>query len=257
MTPLLWAAAFVFGTLIGSFLNVCIYRLPREESVVDPPSHCPACDTRIRWYDNLPVLAWILLRGRCRDCHTAFSIRYPLIEAVTGALGVLAVWRFGATPEAVLAFGFCCVMLVVVFTDYDAQIIPDEMVIAGVVLGLLSTLVYVSTWTRALSGAAVGFGVLWAIREGYYRLTGRDGMGFGDCTLALAMGCMLGATGVMVSFFLASLVGTILGLAILMARRQSLRTELPFGVFLAPAAALVLFIGPDAVLRPLHLVGLG
>ncbi len=257
MPSLLWAAAFVLGTMIGSFLNVCIYRLPREESVVDPPSHCPACDTRIPWHDNIPVLGWLALRGRCRRCRAAISARYPLIEAATGGLAVLATWRFGVTPEAVLAFGFCCCMLVVVFTDYDSQIIPDEIVLAGVVLGLLSTLVYVSTWTRVLGGAVVGFGVLWAIREAYYRLTGRDGMGFGDCTLSLAMGCMLGATGVLVTFFLASLVGTLLGLAILSARRQSLRTELPFGVFLAPAAALVLFIGPDALLRTLHVPGIG
>lgn len=257
MFPLSWAAAFVLGTLVGSFLNVCIYRLPREESVVDPPSHCPACDTRIRWYDNLPVLAWILLRGRCRDCHTPFSIRYPLIELVSGALAVLATWRFGVSPEAVLAFGFCCCMLVVVFTDYDAKIIPDEMVIAGVILGLLATQVHVSSWTRLFSGATVGFGVLWAIREIYYRLTGREGMGFGDCTLALAMGSVLGATGVMITFFLASLVGTLIGLAILSANKQSLRTELPFGVFLAPAATVVLFVGPDVLLKPLQLLRIG
>lgn len=250
--PLMIAAAAAFGTLIGSFLNVCIYRLPRGESLVHPPSHCPGCGARVRPRDNVPILAYALLRGRCRDCGVRISPRYMTVEAVTGLLAGLCAWRFGPTWTALAAFVFLSILLVVVVTDFEFYIIPNEMTAAGFVLGLASIPVLPVTWLDAASGCVLGVGLLGGLAFGYHKLTGRDGMGGGDVKLAAVLGVVLGATGMLLSLFIASLLGTLCGLAILLATRRSLRTPLPFGVFLAPVAGVILLIGPQHIMARLY-----
>ncbi len=255
MTPSLGAAAFALGSVVGSFLNVCIYRLPRGESVVAPRSRCPWCAAPIRAYDNVPLVSWLLLGGRCRACRAPISARYPLIEALAGGLAVLAAARFGASLAAVAAFCFLAVLVVVLMTDLEFQIIPNEMTAAGLALGLLAVPVLPVTLRDSLIGAALGVGLLGGLAVGYRALTGRDGMGGGDVKLAAVLGSVLGWSGLLVTLFLASLVGTFAGVAILLATRRSLRTPLPFGVFLAPAAAAVLLIGPARILLRFGLGG--
>ncbi len=246
------AAAAVFGVIVGSFLNVCIHRLPRGESLVNPPSHCPACNARVRPWDNVPILSYCILRGRCRDCGVRITPRYALVEALTGVLAAISVTRFDVTWTALAAFAFLAIMLVVVFTDFQFYIIPNEMTGAGFLLGLASVPVLPVTWIDAIAGCVLGAGLLGGLAFGYYKITGRDGMGGGDVKLAAVLGVVLGAAGVLLSLFLASLIGTLCGLAILLATRRSLRTPLPFGCFLAPAACVVLLVGPHAILTRLY-----
>jgi leader peptidase (prepilin peptidase)/N-methyltransferase len=248
--PIVAAAAFL-GTLIGSFLNVCIYRLPRGESLVRPPSHCPACMARVRPRDNVPIVSYCMLRGRCRDCGERISPRYAAVEAVTGALAAICAWRFGPSWTAVAAFAFLAILLVVVVTDYQFYVIPNEMTGAGLLLGIASVPVLPVTWQDAALGLLLGVGVLGGLAFGYYKITGRDGMGGGDVKLAAVLGVVLGASGVMLSLFIASLIGTLVALAVLLATRRSLRTPIPFGVFLAPAAGAVLLVGPSTILARL------
>jgi leader peptidase (prepilin peptidase)/N-methyltransferase len=242
---------FALGAIVGSFLNVCIHRLPRDESIVRPNSRCPVCGLALRARDNIPLISWIVLRGRCATCAAPISARYPLVEAVSGSLALTAAARFGVSLGALAAFGFSALMLVVVFTDLDFQIIPNEVTAAGVVVGLASVGAFPISLSDSLAGAALGLALLGGIALGYRMLTGRDGMGGGDVKLAAAMGAMLGSGGLLLTLFLASLAGTLIGLSVLLASRRSLRTPLPFGVFLAPAATIVLMIGPDVALRSL------
>jgi len=238
-------ALFVFsaGLIVGSFLNVCISRLPRNRSIVRPPSACPACGARIRARDNIPVLGWLLLRGRCRDCGARISPRYPIVELGTGLL-FLVVWnRFPHDATIVFPLFYACALLVILFTDLDLQIIPDSISLPGIPLGLLYRGWIGGAWLDSLIGLAVGGGSLWLLGEGYYRLRKREGMGGGDVKLAAMMGAFLGWKLVLAVLFLSSLVGGLFGIALIVLRKGKGTTPIPFGVFLAPVGFLALLWG--------------
>jgi leader peptidase (prepilin peptidase)/N-methyltransferase len=241
-------AVFVFGATVGSFLNVCIYRLPLHLSIAFPRSYCPACQTTIRAYDNVPILSYLILRGRCRVCGTEISPRYPLVEALTGITAVAAFLHFGWQPELAVAFAFLCALIVVTFVDLDHQIIPDPVSLPGIVVGFLAATVTGDPgWQASLAGILLGGGILWAVAEGYQRLTGREGMGGGDIKLLAMIGAFLGWRAVPVTLLIGSLSGTVVGLSLILFQRQDSRTPIPFGPFLALGAACALFYG-DALI---------
>ncbi|HET8549279.1 MAG TPA: prepilin peptidase [Bryobacteraceae bacterium] len=254
------AFAGLFGLLIGSFLNVCIYRLPRDLSVVRPRSFCPNCERQIGWFDNIPVLTWILLRGRCRHCKARISVRYPLVEALTGGLFFAAFALHGPGLPAVKLALFSALQVGLVFTDLEERILPDEFTIGGTVAGLaFSPFVPVpflfmplffppeadTRWislAESVFGAAVTSITLWSIGVLYRRVRGREGLGLGDVKMLAMIGAFLGVPGALLTVVVGSLAGSILGLAFIVATRRSARTyELPFGTFLGAAAVAVAF----------------
>ena len=258
--------AFVVGTCIGSFLNVCIHRLPADESVVRPPSHCPRCGASIAWYDNVPMLSWAWLGARCRGCRTPISARYPLVEAATGGLALLALGRFGATPWALVAFAFTAALLLITFIDLDHLFIPDEVSLPGIVVGLaVSFLPGGIGPVAALFGMLAGGGVLWLVAWGYERATGTEGMGFGDVKLLAMIGAFVGWQALPAVLVIASVTGSLAGIAVMLAhgasaagrrvtrrfglralgpfvRRRARRTAIPFGPFLALGGVLALYV---------------
>jgi leader peptidase (prepilin peptidase) / N-methyltransferase len=230
-----WILAAAVGAAIGSFLNVCIYRLPEGESVVRPRSRCPECSTPIGWRDNLPVIGWAMLRGRCRACRTRISIQYPLVEIVTAALWIAAAVRYGISWQALSTAVFFTLLLGIALTDARAYIIPDEFSLGGLVLGLLLALTPggISFWS-ALSGAALGFGILWAVGWVGEWMFQKPAMGGGDIKMMAMVGAFLGPIGVLLTIFLGALIGTIVFGPI------SWRTGklVPFGIFLAVGAGV-------------------
>jgi leader peptidase (prepilin peptidase)/N-methyltransferase len=246
---MLWVAVFVFGALVGSFLNVCIHRLPSDESIVFPGSHCPQCGTPIRPYDNIPIASYLVLRGRCRRCHARISPRYPIVELLGGLAALGAAATLGVTAHALLAFAFLCALIVITFIDLDHQIIPDAVSLPGIGVGLAAAIILGSpSWTASLAGILLGGGLLWGVAEGYYRLTGREGMGGGDIKLLAMIGAFLGWQAVPVTLLIASLSGTVIGVGLMLLRRGDRRTAIPFGPFLAVGACCALFWG-DALIR--------
>lgn len=237
--------AALFGAVIGSFLNVCIYRIPLDRSVVSPPSSCPGCGARIAPYDNVPVLAWIWLGGRCRSCRARISVRYPAVEAIAALIFLGMAWRYGASWTLPPALFFASAMIVVTLIDWDHRIIPDVITLPGIALGILASFLTPVTLVEAFAGAALGYALLWGLGRGYHKLTGVEGMGGGDVKLAAMLGAFLGWQGLLITIFLASLSGSIAGLALVARGRGGRRTALPFGTFLAPVAVLVYVWGAD------------
>lgn len=248
------ALGAMFGGVLGSFLNVCIYRIPRDLSVVFPPSSCPHCGTRIAPYDNVPVLAWLWLRGRCRSCREPISWRYPAVEAFTAVLFAYLVWRFGLTWELLPALVFTAAMVVVTLVDFDAYIIPDAITLPGIAIGLASTFVTPVTLLDGVLGALEGYAFLFGLAWVYKRTKGIEGMGEGDFKLAAMLGAFLGWAGVLLVIFLASFAGTLAGLALMLAGRGEWRTKLPFGAFLAPVGVVVYLWGPVMIQAWLNLM---
>lgn len=245
----MFCTVFLFGAIVGSFLNVCIYRLPAGESVVTPRSRCGACKTPVRAIDNIPILSYLLLRGRCRACKTAISVRYPLVEALTGVAALATFVVFGPTLQAFILFAFLCALIVVSMIDLDHQIIPNVISVPGIAIGFAAALlVGQPSWRASLAGLLLGGGVLWGVSETYYRLTGREGMGFGDVKLLAMIGAFLGWQAIPVTLLLASLTGTLIGVAVMLARGSDSRTPIPFGPFLAAGAVCALFFG-DALIH--------
>jgi len=245
---MLYVGAFVLGAMIGSFLNVCIHRIPGGESIVFPASHCTSCRAPIRPYDNIPLLSWAVLRARCRACGAPISARYPLVELLTGLSAVASAAAFGWSVQALVAFVFLAALVVVTFIDVDHQIIPDVISLPGIVLGFLASLLPGGPgWQASLIGILLGGGVLWAVAEGYHWLTGREGMGGGDVKLLAMIGAFLGWRAVPITLMIGSLTGTVIGLALIAGQRQDGRTPIPFGPFLALGAACSLFFG-DALI---------
>ena len=245
--PLAQMAVFVFlcGAAIGSFLNVCIYRLPLEQSIVSPGSRCMSCGTEVRWFDNIPVISWLLLRGHCRQCGAGFSIRYPLVELLTACLFLLLFLRFGLTVSFFVYAALTASLLVVTFIDFDHQIIPDEISLPGIGLGFLASFFLPEPgWLSSLAGIIVGWGSLALVFYGYLWLTGREGMGGGDAKLLAMLGAFLGVKAVPFIIFTSSLVGSIVGLSIMAIQRKGRHLAIPFGPYLVFGALLYIFYGP-------------
>lgn len=237
------AVAFVFGAVFGSFLNVVIYRLPLGRSIVRPGSACPRCGAEIAWYDNIPVLSYILLAGRCRRCRVRISPRYPAVELVSALAGAAIVWRFGPTLEAAWTYAFVAILLAVTLIDWDHQIIPDPLSLGGVVLGWAGAAAGLRQgFVASLVGAFVGAGVILAIALLYKLVRRVDGMGGGDVKLMAMIGAFLGWKMVFPVLFLAALFGSLYG-AWLVRSGGTGKTAVAFGSFLAPAACVMMFAG--------------
>jgi leader peptidase (prepilin peptidase)/N-methyltransferase len=224
------------GLAVGSFLNVCIHRLPRGGSIMRPPSSCPHCGYRLRWYDNLPVLSYALLGGRCRQCRNPIAVRYPLVELITMAVFLLHYAVFGPSALLVVRLIFACAMIVLFAIDLEHKLLPNVITLPGIVAGLIVSLAFPPGIADALIGALVGGGVLWAIGEVYYRVTGQEGMGGGDVKMLAMIGAFLGWKHVILTLVLSSVAGSLLGVLLLASRRGGMKYALPFGTFLALAA---------------------
>ena len=265
--PLVFVAfAFALGLVVGSFLNVCILRIPAGESIVLPASHCPRCGKAIAPYDNIPVLSWLVLRGKCRSCKASISAMYPVVEFLTGALFAACARVFGLTWAAGKWAVFCALLLVLAVTDLRARLLPDKVNLTGGILGLVFSGVVpvgdrTSLWlsnrmfdfpppARVLSGAdsvigaMVGAGILWLFAEGYFRLRGHEGMGLGDVKMMGMAGTFLGVKAVVLTIMAGAVLGSVLGLAFMLFQRKSGDYELPFGLFLAAGGLVAVFYGP-------------
>jgi leader peptidase (prepilin peptidase)/N-methyltransferase len=241
-------AIAALGLVVGSFLNVCIYRLPRRESVVWPGSRCGSCNRPLDWYENIPVLSYAVLRGRCRTCRSRISLRYPIVEAITMAVFLLHWQAFGPQLLLLPRLLFACAMIVLFAIDLEHQILPNVITLPGIVVGLLFSLFLPPGLIAALEGAAVGGGLLWLIAEAWMRLRGVEAMGFGDVKMLAMIGAFLGLKLVILTFVLSSLIGGVIGIVLIASRRGQLSTAVPFGTMLA-AAALVASLQGDAIVR--------
>ncbi len=236
-------AAFLFGSIIGSFLNVVILRLPNEgESIVFPPSHCTSCNTNLHWYENIPVLSYLVLRGKCRHCKARISMQYPVIELCMAILSMALVAKFGLSINTAGYFLFCAALLVIICIDMYLQIIPDVISLPGVVLGLLFSFFSPTlSWQSSLIGIVAGGGVLYSVALLYFLWRKVDGMGGGDIKLLAMIGAFLGWQSLPFVIFASSLSGTIVGLLAMMKQKNGGQTRIPFGPFLSIAALCYLF----------------
>lgn len=239
---------FIFGLCIGSFLNVCIYRLPIGKSIAFPPSHCPECRKAIRIYDNIPVLGWLLLKGRCRDCGSPISPRYPVVEFLTGLFAVFTYLKFGLTVNTGVYFIFIAVLIVVTFIDIDHRIIPDKITLPGIPLAFIATFFLPNiTWQNSLFGILAGGGSLLLVAVGYSYFTGKEGMGGGDIKLLAMIGALCGWQGVIFTIFTGSVVGSVAGIAAMRRSGEGMKSALPFGPFLSAGAIGYIFRGPEII----------
>jgi leader peptidase (prepilin peptidase)/N-methyltransferase len=236
---------FIFGACIGSFLNVCIFRIPQKKSIAFPGSFCPVCKANIPFYCNIPVLSYLFLKGCCKYCKNPISIRYPFVEILTGIFPVFLFLKFGLTPPLFFWFSFVCVLIVISLIDFDHQIIPDIISLPGIVI-FASSAVFIPEMTlpSVLMGIFMGGGILYAIAFLYYKLRKTEGMGGGDIKLLAMIGAATGLEGVMFTLFTASLTGTVAGLGTLLVTKGSNRQlKIPFGPYLSAGAILYIFFG--------------
>jgi leader peptidase (prepilin peptidase)/N-methyltransferase len=241
------AVAVLFGLIVGSFLNVCIYRLPRRESIVWPASRCTSCNRELAWFENVPVFGWLALRGRCRTCRAPVSAMYPIVETVTGVLFGAAMYWYGPTPLGVVRVAFGCAMIVLFVIDLQHRILPNAITVPGAVIGFVISLFLPPGWVSSLVGLLVGGGLLFAIAEAYYRVRGVDGLGMGDVKMLAMIGAFLGWQLALVTLILASFGGAVLGIGLLATGRGGMQAALPFGTFLAVGAAIAAVAGDPIV----------
>ncbi|HEX9020849.1 MAG TPA: prepilin peptidase [Nitrospirota bacterium] len=263
------ALALAAGLVVGSFLNVCIVRLPRGRSIVTPPSHCPRCKGSIRFYDNIPIISFLLLRGKCRRCGEPISWRYPLVELMNGLLYVWIVREFGIGGEAFLLMALCSSLLVVTFIDMDFQIIPDVITLPGMLIGLslapfflypltdplpfrLGNLIphagpHLTSFLNSLIGLVLGGGPLLALGWIWEKLRHVEAMGGGDVKLMGMVGSFLGWKGALLTIMLGALAGSVVGVSLILLKRHKMGKVIPFGPFLAAGAVATAFYGPDII----------
>ena len=228
-----YVAVFILGLILGSFYNVLIYRLPRNVSVVFPSSHCPQCKERIKWYDNIPLLSYVLLRGRCRNCGTKISIQYPLVELSSALLGVLSLYRWGFSVDALVLYFFFSALLILSLIDLKFFILPDILTIPGILLGLASSFFREGiTLQESLLGAFVGFLVPLSIYLYYVKVRKIEGLGFGDVKLLSMIGAVTGVYGVFSALFLGSFFGLLFALPSIL-KNRNVQFVIPFGPFLS------------------------
>jgi len=238
------AAALVIGCCLGSFYNVIIYRWPKGQSIVSPPSRCPGCGAPIRWFDNIPVLSFLLLGGKCRHCHQAISWRYPLVELLTGLMAAGLYRAFGFTPSLFVFFTFGSLLLLIAFIDLDTYLIPDVLSLGGLVLGLAAAALFSHVrWVDALGGALLGGALFYGVAWGYQKLRKQDGLGGGDIKLLAMIGAFIGWKGVLFTIFFSSVIGAAVGLIVMVRSRRGLTARLPFGPFLSLGAISYVFWG--------------
>ena len=242
--------AFLFlavGLIVGSFLNVCIYRLPRKESVNWPGSHCTTCNRSLAWYENIPVVSWLVLRGRCRTCRDPISVIYPAVEVITGLVFLAAYELYGLTLLTAVRIAFACAMIVLFAIDLRHRILPNVITVPGIVAGFVASLWLPPGWQSSLIGLLIGGGVLFAVGEAYYRTRGVEGMGMGDVKMLAMIGAFLGWPLMLLTLILASFTGAILGLAMIVSGRGGAKAALPFGTFLAVGALVSAVAGQPIV----------
>jgi len=240
--------AFIMGACIGSFLNVCICRIPESKSIVSPGSACPKCNTFIKFYDNIPIISWLLLFGKCRTCSEPISARYPLVELLTGLLALASVIRFGISIDFLIYYIFISTLVIITFIDLDHQIIPDVISLPGIPIGLMASLVLVSlSFKDSLIGMIVGGGSLFLVAWGYQIVTGKEGMGGGDIKLLAMIGAFIGWKGVLFTIFIASATGSVIGAVLMLFSQKDLKFAVPFGPFLSIGAIAYLFFGPELI----------
>jgi leader peptidase (prepilin peptidase)/N-methyltransferase len=248
---------FVFGAIVGSFLNVCIARIPNDESVIHPPSHCPRCNARIRFYDNIPLISYGVLLGRCRACGERISPRYFAVELLMAALAVALYYQFGLGLAFIASFVFVAALIVISFIDLHVRIVPDVISLPGIVVGLLFSVIgrfvlndpyelVPSPWSSIL-GILIGGGVLLALAWAYEAFTGVEGMGGGDIKLLAMIGAFLGWPSIPVTLFFSSLGGSVIGLTAMIIKGVGRKYALPFAPFLCLGALLYLFFGRELV----------
>ena len=243
----------LFGSLVGSFLNVVIYRLPQGLSVVTPRSYCPSCRRTVRWYENIPVFSYLFLAGRCHGCRARISFRYPLVEILTAVLASAVVVKFGLTARAGYYFlFFVSPLIAITLIDLDHQIIPDELSLPGIALGLLGSAwlgphAWVENTIQSGLGILAGGGVLFTISWFYEKVRHQEGLGGGDVKLAAMIGAFLGWRAVFMVLLLSSLLGSVVGLLLMIIFRKGLKLAIPFGPFLAGASLLYLFYGHELI----------
>jgi leader peptidase (prepilin peptidase) / N-methyltransferase len=268
----------LIGLAIGSFLNVCISRIPLEESVIKPRSRCPQCKKLIGSLDNIPILSYVLLGGRCRNCKKKISIRYPLIEALTALVATLLYLKFDLGIEWVVYFLFCAALIALAFIDADHRILPDVITLNGLWIGiaisfflwipgpliarLLQGIGVSSPGPRLISivssliGAAVGGGLLWGVREAYFRVRGVEGMGFGDVKMMAMVGAFIGTALTLFTILVGSVLGSVIGIAVMRFAGKDRNYELPFGTFLSLGAILAVLYGDDLIRLYLNMVNI-
>jgi leader peptidase (prepilin peptidase)/N-methyltransferase len=241
------AIVLLLGLAIGSFLNVVIHRLPRGESLISPGSKCPSCGYALRPLDNIPVVSYLMLRGRCRACRIRITARYPLVEIATAALFVLHYVVFGWTPLLAVRLLFASALIALFAIDLEHHLLPDALTLPGIVLGLLAALFLPPGFRDAVIGMVVGGGVLWLIGEAYYRYSGEEGMGGGDVKMLAMIGAFLGWQLVIVTLVFSSIAGSLTGLLLIVTRKGGLKYALPYGTFLAIAAVVASLYGTHLV----------
>ena len=246
-TWLFVSVAALFGALVGSFLNVCIYRLPIDKSIVFPPSACESCQRELSWYENLPIVSWVMLGAKCRSCKTPLSFRHPLIEALTAAMFGAAAWYYGPTVLLASRLVFGCALIVLFSIDLEHHLLPNVITLPGIAVGLAFSFVTEPGWVASLIGAVVGGGSLWLIAEAYYRIRHEDGLGMGDVKMLAMIGAFIGWQLTLVTLMMASFAGACVGLVVIALRKGDLKYALPFGTFLALGAALAATVGPGLV----------
>ena len=236
----------IFGVAVGSFLNVCIHRLPLRESLAFPASHCPACHAPVKPYDNIPVLSYLILRGRCRACGAPISLQYPIIELMTGAVFLAAFLLFDS-PLLYQRLLFACAMIVLFVIDLEHRILPDVITLPGIALGLFFSFFMPPGWRDSLIGLVAGGGSLWLMGEAYFRLRGEEGMGFGDVKMLAMIGAFLGWQLMLLTLMLGSFLGSAIGVGLIASKRGDMKYALPFGTFLAVGALVASVMGDQIV----------
>jgi leader peptidase (prepilin peptidase)/N-methyltransferase len=247
LDPLQLTVLSLLGLSVGSFLNVCVHRLPRRQSIAHPASRCPHCGYVLRWYDNIPVVSYLILRGRCRNCRGAIAFRYPALELATLALFLVHGAVFGWSALLVVRLLFACAMVVLFAIDLEHHLLPNVITLPGIVAGLLLSLVLPPGIVSALLGMLVGGGVLWLIGEAYFRYSGQEGMGGGDVKMLAMIGAFLGWKLVLVTLVLSSVAGSVIGIFVIVLKKGGLKYALPYGTFLALGALAASLAGDRLV----------
>ncbi len=236
----------IVGAIVGSFANVCVHRIPRGESIAFPGSHCPHCNHAIAIYDNIPLLSWLILKGKCRHCSHAIAWRYPVMELVMGLSSAALASHYGLTPELLPALSLFFLLWVLSVIDLETYLLPNVLTYQGIVIGFLFSY-WLGDWQSSLIGIIAGYSLFWLVARLFLMVTGREGMGYGDFKLLAMLGAFMGWQALPFIVLASSVVGTVVGLIFLVLAKRGLRAEIPFGPYLA-MAGMIWFVWGDSIL---------